>query len=266
MADDFTIVVFLNTKSNYDVNRFNTIFSPSFKTLKNKCLIIPELVEDLILDSSYKIIYDSEVILDFMCEGYIRHLLLKLYISRFIKTKYYLILDSDIILNKLFRLDDFFYNDKITLHIWNGINYIDKNNYLKEFNTTWVIDSARVLGIELKKINNPFYYSVTPALLHTCEAQELLLFLEYKYHDFVNYFKKNTNCGTEYGLYYLYTKDKNLYIQSDDSLVDAIWYKKDLSKIDNLDKNSIFWVLQSSTKISNEELLRHNNIYSCLSR
>ncbi len=261
MSDNLTIVVFLNTKSKYDINRFNNTFMPSFRKLKaNFLLVIPEFNSDLKIDNNYHIFYDRIVITNLKCEGYTRQLLLKLYISHLIKTEFYLILDIDVILNKPFKLSDIFYDEKIILHIWNGIIYTDKKQYLKEYNTTWIIDSSRVLGIDLKSIPNPFNYSVTPALLITKEVRNLLVFLDKKYFCFSDYFATNSNCGTEYGLYYLFIKDKGLYLEHSENMVDAIWFKKDLNKIYELDNNSIFWVIQSSTTISNGELLQHKKI------
>ena len=58
----FTTCIFLNTKSDYDVYRYNNILYPSLQFLTNKLLIIPHFRNDVKLDDSYSVLYDRDIL------------------------------------------------------------------------------------------------------------------------------------------------------------------------------------------------------------
>jgi|688.fasta_scaffold76318_6 hypothetical protein len=250
--DSFTTCIFLNTKSEYDVYRYNNILYPSLMFLTNKVLIIPHFRNDLKLDDSYKILYDKDVLGVDYSPIYIKQHLLKLYVSKFISTNYYLILDSDIYINKTFELKDFFTDGKISLFVYDGIGYLnDKVNH-DSCHTKWIIETLNVLGKTVDQIKSPFCYGVTPGLFITKEVIELLELLNLKYNNFVKFFMENP-FGMEYSYYYIHVYGKNLYcLDYSKKFVSAVWSPDD--SILKLDKDSIFWVIQSNTKIDNKTL------------
>jgi len=250
--DSFTTCIFLNTKSEYDVYRYNNILYPSLMFLTNKVLIIPHFRNDLKLDDSYKILYDKDVLGVDYSPIYIKQHLIKLYVSKFISTNYYLILDSDIYVNKTFELKDFFTDGKISLFVYDGIGYLnDKVNH-DSCHTKWIIETLNVLGKTVDQIKSPFCYGVTPGLFITKEVIELLELLNLKYNNFVKFFMENP-FGMEYSYYYIHVYGKNLYcLDYSKKFVSAVWSPDD--SILKLDKDSIFWVIQSNTKIDNKTL------------
>jgi hypothetical protein len=220
--------------------------------LTNKVLIIPHFRNDLKLDDSYKILYDKDVLGVDYSPIYIKQHLLKLYVSKFISTNYYLILDSDIYINKTFELKDFFTDGKISLFVYDGIGYLnDKVNH-DSCHTKWIIETLNVLGKTVDQIKSPFCYGVTPGLFITKEVIELLELLNLKYNNFVKFFMENP-FGMEYSYYYIHVYGKNLYcLDYSKKFVSAVWSPDD--SILKLDKDSIFWVIQSNTKIDNKTL------------
>lgn len=252
MNKTFTTCIFLNTKSDYDVYRYNNIQYPSLKFLSNKILIIPEFRKDLKLDDSYIVLYDKDILgIDFP-PIYIKQHLLKLYVSKFINTSHYLILDSDVYVNKIFKFNDFFTDDKISLFLYDGIGYLNDETYIDSCHTKWILESLKVLGKTVDDIKSPFCYGVTPGLFITKEVKELLEFLNLKYNNFIEFFIKNP-VGMEYSYYYIHVHEKNLYcIDYSKKFVSAVWSPDDL--ISNLDGEAIFWVIQSNTKIDNKIL------------
>jgi len=248
----FTTCIFLNTKSDYDVYRYNNILYPSLKFLTNKILVIPHFRNDLKLDDSYNILYDKDILGVDYSPVYIKQHLLKLYVSKFISTSHYLILDSDIYINKIFDFKDFFTDDKISLFIYDGFGYLNDKTNSDLCHTKWIIDTLKVLGKTIDQIKSPFCYGVTPGLFITKEVIELLEFLNLKYNNFVNFFMENP-LGMEYSYYYIHVYDKNLYcLDYSKNFVSAVWSTED--SILNLNKDAIFWVIQSNTKIDNKIL------------
>lgn len=248
----FTTCIFLNTKSDYDVYRYNNILYPSLKFLNNKILIVPDLRDDLNLDESYTVLYDKDILgIDFP-PVYIKQHLLKLYVAKFINTTHYLILDSDIFVNKKFKFTDFFTDDKISLFIYDGRGYLNEESYNDCCHTKWIIDSLKVLGKTHKDIKFPFCYGVTPGLFITKEVNELLGVLDSKHGNFLKFFIENP-LGMEYSYYYIHVHEKNLYcLDYSKNFVSAVWSPDD--SLTDLDNDSVFWVIQSNTKIDNKVL------------
>lgn len=245
---NFTSVVFLNTCNDYDVERYNNILYPSLsKIVCKKILVIPKLIKN-IKTNNMDIIYDRELINHMPLEyDYKKQHLLKLYVSKCIKTSHYLILDSDIYINKVFDIENFFTKNKISLFIYNGVGHLNNNN--KDCHFNWITSAMSVLDIKKEDLNEFIPYGVTPGLFITEEVINLLFFLENKYkNNFCKVFL-NHSMGMEYSLYYLFVKSKNLYIEDYNKkhTISAIWYLED--SFSKLHKDSVFWVIQSNTKL-----------------
>lgn len=248
----FTTCIFLNTKSDYDVYRYNNILYPSLQFLTNKLLIIPHFRNDVKLDDSYSVLYDRDILGIDSSPIYIKQHLLKLYVSKFINTSHYLILDSDIYINKNFEFKDFFTDDKISLFVYDGIGYLNDKKNADCCHTKWIMDTLKILEKTVDDIKSPFCYGVTPGLFITKEVIELLEILNLKYNDFIKFFIENP-FGMEYSYYYIHVYNKNLYcLDYSKKFVSGVWSLDD--SMLKLDKDAIFWVIQSNTKIDNKIL------------
>lgn len=255
----FTTCIFLNTENSYDVFRFKNILAPSITFLENKILVVNKYIDDLKEYPEYKIILDDEIFISNL-HSYNKQMMLKLYVSKFISTTHYLILDTDIYVNKKFEFNDFFKNGKITLSVFDCLKYFKFKKYNTCQQTKWLFDTFRLQEKTIKDIEKPLFYGVTPALLITQEVKNLLQYLENKYGDFLKYYESNDNCGSEYTNYYVYINKKKLYCspRSTKHFVSAVWSKND--SLYKLNKKSYFWVIQSTAKIDNEHLFYYLKI------
>lgn len=249
----FTTCVFLNTDSEYDLFRFKNILAPSIHFLNNKVLVVNKYIDALKEFNDYKIILDDEIFVSTL-DSYNKQMMLKLYIAKHIKTTHYLILDTDIYVNKKFEYEDFFKNDKITLSVFDCLHYFKIKKYNTCQQTKWLFDTFKLHGVSVNEIKKPLYYGVTPAILITDEVKNLIKFLDEKYDNFLNFFETNENCGSEYTNYYVYVNNKRLYDspRSTKHFVSAVWSNND--SLYKLNKKSYFWVIQSTTKTDNYHL------------
>lgn len=240
----FTTVICLNTNSEYDVTRFNSVLSPSIKFIKNKILVIPRYV-DFLDTEGYKVITDKAVLGDVEIDNYKKQHLLKLYISKYIDTTHYLILDSDIYVNKKFDFEDFFDGDKIQLFIKDEYDNVSGDEItLDIWHVEWIRGAMKVLN---KRPVKPFHYGVTPGLFITNEARSLITLLEAKFGNFIEYYKTN-EAGCEYSLYYLFVNGKGYY-KEEMKHISALWCSH--NKLEDLSRTATFWIIQSNTKINN---------------
>ena len=255
MSKSFTPVIFLNTKSEYDVIRFNTILSPSIKFLSHKVLVIPEMVETLQLDDSYRIIYDCDIIkTSASYPNYRKQCLLKLYVANHIDTTHYLILDSDIYVNKPFFWDEFFNaNGQITLFVYDADGYLDKTKMDTCCHTKWIFDALSVYNKTLDDISRPLYYGVTPGLLITEQVKQILKFFGEYHPNFVEFYGE-FYMGCEYSYYYLHVNRKNLYVADySKQWISGVWTDK--NSLDDLNPHTNFWIIQSTRQYDNKFLL-----------
>lgn len=257
--NNFTTCIFLNTKSEYDLYRFKNILSPSIKFLKNKMLIVNQMIDDLNIYTDYKIVTDDEIFINTNINGYKKQMMLKLYVSKLIDTSYYLILDSDVYVNKPFELNDLFIDGKIALSIFCADTlFLDIKRYNICCQTKWIYDSLKLQDKKIENLKFPLFYGVTPSLLITREVKNLLKLFDNKNENFLDYYANENNCGSEYSNYYIYVNNKDLY--KDDSkktLTSAVW--NNTESIYDLDKNAFFWIIQSNTHIDNEFLFKFLN-------
>lgn len=251
----YSTCVFLNTRNRYDVFRFENVLAPSAKFLNNKILIVNEYFDFLKKYNDYRIILDKDIFISSL-PSYRKQMMLKLYISKFIETSHYLILDSDIYINNKFDFKDFFTDGKIVFSLFDALGgFFDIKNYDKCNQTKWIFDTIALHNKKIEEIKRPLCYGVTPALLITQEVKNLLIYLENEFDNFLDYYEHNDNCGSEYTNYYTFVNDKDLYKldKNKEHFVNAIWSKD--QSLDSLNKNSYFWVLQSNLKIDNNYIL-----------
>jgi len=253
----FSIVILINTKSEYDVERFNKVLAPSLKFVNcPKVLIIPRLCEELQLDDTYTVLIDHNVVnTPTRCSGYFKQCLLKLYISRQIKTTHYLLLDSDIYVNRKFEFSEFFNDDdEIILFVYDGSQHLDKSQYYTSCHVKWLYDSLTYLNKDPKTVLWKFHYGVTPALMITSEVNELLDTIERDHSTFVKDFVGG-NIGTEYTHYYLHVNGKHLYSEDlTKTFCSGLWNLNEPES--QLRKNDTFWIIQSNLKMNNAEVLK----------
>ena len=252
----FTTCIFLNTKNEYDVFRFKHILSPSIEFITDKILIVNEITDEIKEFKNYKILLDNDIIIiNNNISNYSKQMMLKLYISKYIKTSHYLILDSDIYVTKKFKFEDLFTDGKIILSIFDADVYLNIDKYENCHQTKWILDTFKLHN---KNIKSHFYYGVTPSLLITNEVKELLNFLDNKFCNFLNYFGTANIYGSEYSNYFVYVNDKDLYKPDyGKNLVSAVWKPED--SIYHLNNESVFWIIQSNTNIDNKFLLKYLN-------
>jgi len=240
----YSTCIFLNTKNRYDIYRFENVLSPSAKFLDNKILVVNEYSDFLNKYKDYKIILDKDIF-PHSFSNYRKQMMLNLYVSKLINTSHYLILDSDIYINKQFDFKDFFTDGKIVFSLFDALGgFFDIKNYDKCNQTKWIFDTIPLHNKKIEDIKRPLCYGVTPALLVTDEVK-----------NFVDFFENNDNCGSEYSNYYTYVNDKDLYKldKSKEHFVNAIWSTD--QPLSSLNKNSYFWVIQSNLKIDNNYIL-----------
>jgi hypothetical protein len=117
---------------------------------------------DLFQDNKYiKIINEDDVYPNkISCSGWQLQQVLKLYISRFISTEYYLILDSDCYLTKKINYSDLFVNNKPI------------PNLTYKRNNSWLIKSCQYYDLDYEKVPD-IIINVTPQLMNTKIVIEL---------------------------------------------------------------------------------------------
>ncbi len=257
MNRTFSIVIPINTKSDYDVERFNKVLAPSLKfTNCPKIVIIPKMCDSLQLDDTYTVVLDHDVVVTpTRCSGYFKQCLLKLYIARQIKTTHYLLLDSDLYVNRKFDFNEFFNEDgEIILFIYDASQHLDKSQYDTCCHVKWLYDALGYINRDPKTVLWKFHYGVTPALMITDEVKHMLDNLETNHPTFVKDFVLG-NIGTEYMHYYLHVNGKYLY--SDDhsrAFCSGLWNPKEPES--QLRKTDAFWIIQSNLKMNNDEVLQ----------
>lgn len=147
--------------------------------------------------------------------------ILKLKISQYIKTKYYLVLDIDMYLIKTLKMSDMFYENKI---IYTN-EVFPFNNPPGYTNKSWWENSCKLLDYNVEKLfHHHDLMGVTPQLLVTDIVCNLIELLKNKFgvHDWEN---ELVNCGfTEFSLYWIYviqTSQKDIYTIYGDPLLDV---------------------------------------------
>jgi hypothetical protein len=141
-------------------------------------------------------------------EGWFKQQIIKLAISEYSKSNYYIVLDDDLFLIKNLYYDDLFHNNKIkyTYEGWtdNSINYSN--------NTSWWENSCNMLKSDVEKIKTSnFNMGVTPQIFKTSHVKKLIqdikninntedwqkLFIDTKSTEYTSYWISLLNNKTE---------------------------------------------------------------------
>jgi len=143
-----------------------------------------------------RLISENSILKEFIIkntEGWYIQQLLKLGIARYIKTNFYLVLDSDCFLTKPFGYDNLFSDQQLLT-----------NSNSWKIHKNWWISSAKILDIPVKMIQNQPVMGVTPQTLITSYVSELLSFLSSKtdHLEWDEYLC--TRKFTEFSLYWLF--------------------------------------------------------------
>ena len=143
--------------------------------------------------------------------GWHKQQIIKLAVSKYIKTQYYLIIDSDLYLNQPFSYRDMFNDNKIKYshEPWQTIN----NKYYST-NSNWWIASCNILNFPIENLHNDNHLmGVTPQTMITNEVISLIDHIKNIYGDDWQH-KLCEMKFTEYTLYWLYlikNEKTNLY-------------------------------------------------------
>lgn len=253
----FSIVIPINTKSEYDVERFNKVLAPSLKFTKcPKIVIIPRECDELQLDDTYTVLLDHNVVnTPPRCSGYFKQCLLKLYVARQIQTTHYLLLDSDLYVNRPFEFSEFFNEDgEIVLFIYDASQHLDKTQYDTCCHVKWLYDTLTYINKDPKTVLWKFHYGVTPALMIADEVKQMLNTLETNHPTFVKDFVTG-NIGTEYMHYYIHVNGKYLYNDTvTKTFCSGLWNPDE--PVSQLRKTDTFWIIQSNLNMNNDEVLQ----------
>lgn len=183
--------------------------------------------------------------------------IIKILISRFVKTKYYLILDDDMILNTYLCYNDLFENNKIC---YGNDEYPDNNLRDYQFHYLWLDGSCDVIGVDLNYLKqHTNIMGVTPQLFITDIVKELIEYVGGPYNIAIAILEKISN---EFGLYWCFlikTNRTNYYIENNKYFImdDQIHVLHSCSEEEIIkrvyngytSKKNIFTVIQSHLKI-----------------
>jgi hypothetical protein len=228
--------------------------------------VLEELVNEY-KQYPYKILPDEDFISNNTITqlGWYKQQIIKLSISEIIKTKYYLVLDSDMYLNQSFKYDDLFFEEKIK---YSSEPWQTKNNEKYSTNSNWWIGSCNVLNYDLEKIKVDDLMGVTPQLLITDVVKSLITNIKSINNDWQLYLCNNK--FTEFTLYWIYIllkEYKDLYtnkgypLWKHDLNTNILTYNCDRQKVKNSFVNSIsfFSVIQGYIKQDLNPLIEEFN-------
>ena len=192
-------------------------------------------------NNQIKIINEKKVFNKKVYSNYQLQIILKLYISYYVKTELYITLDSDMYLTKKISINDIIVDNKPIVNFEKIKYHID-----------WHYSSKKILNIEFNE--NDDCIGVTPSILYTNFVKQLLKEYEKDILSFPKLF-------TEYSLYSLFITHKyNISL-------DKLYYRKNLynnciwNKLDNKfditiytnkikeqfnEKETIFSIIQSN--------------------
>lgn len=214
----------------YIITRFEDIdfFKDFFKEYKKFIDIIDE---NLLYKNSYS------------NDGWHIQQVLKLYISKYINTEYYIVLDSDCYLTKKINYLNLFYNNKPILSLTN------------KHTNDWLIKSCKYYNIDYNELPE-IIMNVTPQLLKTTISIELC--------NNVNVAELINNGCNEFWLYFCYIYkyykfDDIYYIDYNNQLSNNHIWVKEFIKNDSIeyticeqfkDKSTLFTLFQSNMYIN----------------
>lgn len=235
---------------------------------------IKTLLSALTTDNRFKIVDENEICpqlnvksQDRFISGWYIQQILKLVIAKYIKTDFYLTLDSDVICKTKFNRSTIVPSGKALLNIETLNDYHEL--YINSFATKeWAIKNNRLrlssilLNYQRKNRFTQQSYGETPVLMHTQSVLGLLEELAYLYRDWIIVLLRISG-WTEYTLYFQYLEKHELidtlYIKTGrNTLLDldsSVWLPSSYYKnkrcvtpesvLDQKSKNGIFVAIQS---------------------
>ncbi len=211
-------------------------------------------IKSKINDNNYKIIKESSVVPEFKkirnLKGWFKQQVIKLAITKKIRSKFYLTLDADLICIGPVRYSDLIKNGK-------ALCQIEKT----DFHPKWFKNTERILGFK----RSGRAYGVTPALLSKDCVIELQKFLSKKESNWKLFLIKNIP-WTEYTLYFTFIENTGLlkkYHEKPDvenicSYKKSLWFKEDFEKWNpkkSFGKKKYFFIVtQSNMNIPAKEI------------
>lgn len=183
--------------------------------------------------------------------GWLKQQVIKLRIYSLIKTKHYLVMDSDIYLNQPFKYSDIYHEGKIkySCEPWQEVN----NKYYST-NSNWWKSSCLIINYPIEKIyDDKKLMGVTPQIFIKDKVEELIKFLEITYGK--DWQKIICNMKfTEFTLYWLFllknNDTTNLYTQDGYPL----WNH-------DLDRNILYYGSEEEHKIITKNSITQNITY-----
>jgi len=179
MENSELITIVIPVKGNDDALRYSLILEPSLKKLNAQVLVVTD--EDL--DNSFS---DSNFDLSKLSSGWVKQQYIKLAISKYIKTPWYLCLDSDCFFTTFENIDDLFLSKDRNTAFYN-----DETGSHSEW---WKL-SSKFLSLPIPEQQ----CGVTPMMLKTSLCEKLLTNIGHK-----NIKKFLERGATEYTLYWTY--------------------------------------------------------------
>lgn len=199
------------------------------------------LLRNITDDNRFEIINENEICPqlsenNYPIAGWYIQQILKLAAAKYMKTNFYLTLDSDIICKKHFNYSTLMLSGKAFMNIETPLDYDDL--YLKSFSTreqkiknSRLIRSSTLLNYKRKSLYKFQSYGETPAFLHTQSVLGLLNELSSLHQDWFTVLSRFKG-WSEYSLYFQYLEKHNLinklYINTGRSTVldldSSVWY------------------------------------------
>lgn len=202
------------------------------------------------LGGRYQVIAESEVVPELRfyrrvrrVRGWFLQQLLKLAITPWIRTPFYLTLDADIICTKRTTISDLILNGRA----------LSSRRYPSDLHAEWYRWAERVLGMK----RSGLLHGVTPAILSTEAVTLLQQHLAERVHPLLKaighggwrgYLLRNLP-WTEYTLYFTFLEGRGLFdryhVEGDDLCGESVWYPEQFAAW-RLPENTHFAVVQST--------------------
>jgi hypothetical protein len=193
------------------------------------------------------VFFSDEEVLDKKCEnvrGWYKQQLIKLLISKFIKTYHYMVVDSDMYITRPLNASDLFYDNRIkyTSEPWQTLNNSDYST-----NSKWWINSCKILRLSEEHLYNEKYLmGVTPQVFLTMRVNQLINHLESLYGERWQEIICDM-CFTEFTLYWLFmcinNYEKNEYTHEGEQL----WkHDKHTNILEQMNEEESLTVVQKS--------------------
>lgn len=195
--------------------------------------------------------FSDEQILEQKCEnvsGWLRQQIIKLCISKYISTYYYLIVDSDMYITRPLNKSDLFYNGRVK-YVFEPWQTANDSHY--STNSNWWLSSCRVLNLnEQYLFSEKHLMGVTPQVFITIRVHQLLAHLHNSFgKDWQNIICKAS--FTEFTLYWLFMRmygyDKSEYTHEGE----PIWkHNKTINVLEQVTEQTAIEIVKNSFNVN----------------